>query len=550
MSKRPNIVWIIPDDTNRGMLGYSGGNMLSPNIDSIARNGVVLDQFHCVSPACGPSRYSYLTGHYGGRCPAEQFISEGDSDEPYRLFFNALLDPRKELSLGHVLQRAGYRTGHVGKWHVGASREDQASMPRFNPDDDPGDPGVGRKMKQQQEYLCEIVRKAGFDYAHSVIWGNHESLPKKARNHNIEWITKGGLDFIDQCAGEGSPFFLSMATTTIHGPNHISSLLTDPHLTGGGYSDDHIGSQASRQSIYERISRAEGVPFNSTTAGVLWMDDAMGAILARLRELGIEENTVVIFSGDHGPSLGGKFTTYQRGTRIPFVAQWPDGIPSGRVVREMTQNIDFLPTLLEIAGANIPDGMVLDGRSLLPLMTGDQEGLPGRDDLYFEFGYTRAVRTERWKYIAWRQPTSIIERMRTGEMDTLCTHFGRPLPPDLVQPSLLTASLLCYPHYFDPDQLYDLENDPYERNNLAGDSEFAPVLRDMRARLRKYLDTFARPFPLDDINGFYNSQRYEELKDKIRRKVEREKDLWYEGMKFIGFYDAAEGLDPTVEPVA
>jgi len=548
MKERPNIIWIIPDDTSHRMLGFGGGNVLSPNLDSIARNGIVLDQFHCSAPACMPSRYSYLTGHYGGRCPSEQFRS-GVRHEPYSVFFNTVLDPRREMSLGHALQRAGYRTGHVGKWHVGAGREDRDAMPRFDPHDDPRDPAVAARMARHQEKLCEIVRKAGFDYAHSVIWGNYESLPERAKNHNIEWITWGALKFIAQCAQERAPFFLSMATTTIHGPNHVSSLLADPHLTPAGYSDEHIGCQASRQSIYERLGKA-GIEFNSTTAGVLWMDDAVGAVLQRLRELGIEERTLVIFSVDHGPSLGGKFTTYQRGTRIPFCAQWKGTLPAGRVVSALTQNVDFLPTLLDIAGADAPAEMTLDGRSLLPLMTGEQDDLPGRNDLYFEFGYTRAVRTERWKYIAWRLPRSLIERMQAGDMDTLCTHFGRPLPPDRVQPNLLTASLLNYPHYFDPDQLYDLQNDPYERKNLAADNRYAPVLKDMKARLRKYLDTFASPFPLDHLDDFYASQRFEALKDKVRRKVEREKDLWYADTKFIGFYDAAEGLDPTLQPVA
>ena len=447
MSQRPNIVWIIPDDTNHRMLGFGGGAVLSPNLDSIARNGVVLNQFHCPAPACGPSRYSYFTGHYGGRCPTADFRRDGqDADEPYRIFFNAVLDPDKELSVGHALQRAGYRTGHVGKWHIDGSSEDQAALPVFDPDDDPRDRAVGAKMSAHQERLCQLVRRAGFDYAHSVIWGNHQTLPMAARNHNIEWITKGALDFIDQCAPGDAPFFLSMATTTIHGPNHVSSLLADPHLTAAGYADDHLGCQPSRQSIYERISEAEGVKFNSTTAGVLWMDDAVGAVLDKLRSLGLEGNTLVIFSGDHGPSLGGKFTTYQRGTRIPFTAQWLDRIPAGRVVDELTQNIDFLPTLLDAAGADAPEGMVLDGQSLLPLLSGSQDHLPGRDDLYFEFGYTRACRTRKWKYIA---------SPKIAPWEKNKKNF-KPRPPEL----------------------YDLSNDPSEKKNII--KQYPEIAKDMQ----------------------------------------------------------------------
>lgn len=538
--RRPNIIWIIPDDTNHGILGYGGGQVLSPNIDSISRQGVVFDQFHCVSPACGPSRYNYLSGHYGGRCPSEQFQGR---EEPYNIFFNALLDPGREQSLGHALQGAGYRTGHVGKWHVGGSREDEQAMPKFDPDDDPRQPAVADKMKAHQEALCGIVRKAGFDYARSVVWGNYQTLPRMAVNHNIEWITKGGLDFIDHCAGEDAPFFLSMATTTIHGPNHVSSLLADPHLTGGGYADDHIGCQASRQSIYERLCQS-GIEFNSTTAGVLWMDDAIGAILDKLRQHNLEQDTVVIFSGDHGPSLGGKFTTYQRGARIPCTMQWPGSIPGGRVIGELTQNVDFLPTMLDLVGADLPDGLTTDGQSLLPLVTGKQDKLPGRDDLYFEFGYTRAVRTERWKYIAWRLPKSIIESLQSGEMDSLCTHFGRRIPTDKVRADLVTAALLNYPHYFEPDQLYDLENDPYERENLADNPEHQAILADMKARLQKYLDTFTSPFPLDQPDPFYSSPRFEELRAAVAENVKRSAAPWLADMKYIGFHATAEGLAP------
>jgi len=119
--------------------------------------------FHCVSAACGPSRYNYLTGHYGGRCPSESLwnrtkadsnglVAGGGRNEPYNLFFNAHLDPRKERSLGHALRDAGYRTGHVGKWHVGASREDQEALPRFDPEDDPADPAVAARMRESRSF--------------------------------------------------------------------------------------------------------------------------------------------------------------------------------------------------------------------------------------------------------------------------------------------------------------------------------------------------------------------------------------------------------------
>ena len=535
MSNKPNIVWIVSDDTNDGMLGYTGGKMLTPTIDSIARNGIAFTQFHSVAPACGPSRYSYLTGHYPGRSPHEEL----QTTEQYMLFFNAYLYPDKERSVAHVIRQAGYRTGFVGKWHVGASREDLDAMVVFQPDDDPRDPEVNRKLARQQEQLCAIVRKAGFDYAHSVLWGNHESLPLKAQNHNIEWITKGGLDFIDQSVKADTPFFLAMAPTTIHDPDHASSMLADPRHTGGGWSDDHIGCQASRQSVYDRLHAAR-IEYNSTTVGALWMDDAVAAIMDRLRALGILDHTVVIFSTDHGPSVGGKFTTYQRGVRIPFVAQWPGRFPAGTTCDDLAENVDLLPTLLDIAGVPPPDGMILDGKSLLPLLTGATTRLAARDDLYFEFGYTRSVRTRKWKYIAWRLPESVITELQTGTH--MLDHCNRSIKPGEIPNTLIMGSMLCYPHFFEPDQLYDLENDPFETANLARDEGHAPVLAEMKARLKKYLGMFVAPFPLDRVDPFMESKTYRDRSARFMKTIHDAEEVWIKHKKAEGYYYTEKGV--------
>lgn len=529
MAKRPNILWLISDDTSHGMLGYAGGRVLSPNIDSLARNGVVFDNSFCVSPACCPSRYNCLTGRYGGRAAS---VRDGAKPgEPYNLFFNTSIDPASERTIGHLLQEAGYRTGHVGKWHTHASAADVAGIPPIARDADIRDPAVQAQMKAQQEYLCGVVRKAGFDYAQRVVWGNHESLPQAVRIHNLEWTTKGALDFIDGAIKEGRPFFLSMATTTIHGPNHAASLLSDPRLTGGGYADDQLGCQASRASIYERLSKPGGVGFNSTTAGVLWMDDALGAVLARLRALGIEDNTLIIFSTDHGPSdtNGGKFSVYEPGVRIPFCVQWRGRIAGGRRVQDLVQTTDFLPTILELAGVPRPGNLALDGNSFAPLLTGSARS-SGRDELYFEFGHARSVRTQRWKYIAWRPPASL-----TGKGDMLSTHYGKPIKPDVTEPTLLTPTLHHHPGYFDPDQLYDLEKDPGEMRNLAGDPQHQAVLAEMKGRLRKHLESLGAPFPLEQPDPFFASPQCEKLKAAVRVRVARDWPLFVKDAEWIGF---------------
>jgi arylsulfatase A-like enzyme len=532
--KKPNILWFISDDTSADALGYTGGRALTPNIDSIARDGVIFENFFCVSTVCTPSRYNYLTGQYGGRCPA--VIEGSKKGEPYNLYFNTHLDPSREKTIGHLLQSAGYRTGFVGKWHVGGSKADAAAIQKIDDNADVRDPVVQAQLKTQQEQLCALVRKAGFDDARSVIWGNHESLPDAAKIHNLEWTTKGALDIIDQASRDGKPFFLSMATTTIHGPNHVSALMSDPRLTGGGYTDAHLGSQASRASIYERIAHTPGLEYNSTTAGALWMDDAMGAVLKKLKDLGIEEDTIVIFSTDHGPSdsHGGKASVYESGVHIPFCLKWQGKIKGGQHIKALAQNIDLLPTLLALAEVTQPADLTVDGKNLVPLLF---ENGPSkvRDDAYLEFGYARAVRTEQWKYIACRLPPSILDPIKSGNVNMLYTQYGKPIKPDVIKPTMFTPTLQRFPNYFVPDQLYDLEKDPREQTNLAADPKFADVMAGMRERLRAHLKTMESPFPLDNPDPFFTSARFETLKAGVQKRLTQEYPLWKADAEYMGF---------------
>ncbi|MHC4871279.1 MAG: sulfatase family protein [Planctomycetota bacterium] len=529
-----NVVWFITDDTNHKMLGCYGGNVLSPAIDSIAENGVKFTNFYCASSACTPSRYNYLSGHYGSRCPAEKFSSA--DEELCNIFFNTHLDSKYEQSIGHAMQQAGYVTGFVGKWHVGGSAEDLAAMPVFEKDEDPLDSEVNQKMQQHQQWLTAMIRKNGFDYAESAVYGNHEKIPEKAKKHNLEWTAKGALDFIDKYKDSDKPFFLNMATTAIHGPDHAASLMANPQLTAGGYSDKHLGCLPERSSVYERIRSAEGMDFNSTTAGVLWMDDAFGAVIDRIKELGLEENTIFIWSTDHGFS-GGKFSTYESGGRIPFLMQWKNHFPAGRETASLCQNIDLIPTLLDLINAEKPEGMVLDGKSMKPLLYDPDTDKEIRDDLYTEFGYTRSVRHGKWKYIAWRLPQGLLSKMESGEVDAMCTHFGRPIPNDRVGPTLMTPLILNMPHYFDADQLYDLEADPHEQKNLAEDPEYTEVLAEMKSRLGSYLKSFGRPFPLDDLNPFYNSEKFKDLCSRARGVLKKGDDDYWDLTRVGGFED-------------
>lgn len=508
--KRPNILWFITDDTDFSMLGFSGGNVLTPNIDNIATRGVKCTRFYTVAAACTPSRYAYLTGHYAGRCPGDRFQKNNSPDEPSFIGWNTELLPEKERNLAHLMQAGGYITGFAGKWHCGPG-EKELGIDYFERDDDPVDPEVDRKLKEHQQVLINQMHRNGFEYAASISWANPDSRTiRKLQYHNLEWICQGALDFLDQYGQSEKPFFLNIATSTIHGPCHIESLKADERLTGAGYKEDHLGCMPPRDSIFKRLKEAEGVELNHRSAGALWTDDLVGIVLEKLRELNLSENTVVVFSTDHN-AFDGKATCYEGGVHIPYIMKWPGEIPAGSTCQQLIQNIDFLPTILDIAGISVADDMIIDGESRLNYITGKEKIDNERDDIYFEFEYTRGITDGKWKYIGRRYPAELLKKMKKSDV--------KKAPDLLLLPGMQPHAPLAmarYPYYFDPDQLYDLENDPDEQNNLAYDPIYQDILAEMKDRLQKYLDSFESPFNLDNVDEFLFSDKFKEMAQEAK----------------------------------
>ena len=494
---KPNIVWFITDDTNHEMLGYTGGKVLTPHIDRIAADGVVFTNYHTASPACCPSRYSYLTGLYPGHCPDTRFREAFPPGEPHRVAFNVFTEPNTPTVAG-LLRKAGYTTGFTGKWHTGSPRDSLAEN-RYDIDDDPQDPEVARKLREDYRAMQDEIRGVGFDYAEGIAWDNTDHRPlRRLRYHNLEWHTHHALKFLDQCKDSDKPFFLNMATTTIHGPHHVESLETDGRETEWGLLDEAPRVQPSRSSVFERLKQA-GIETTHRSTGALWTDDAFGAVMQRVKELGCADNTIFIFSTDHGVGVtSGKFTCYQGGVRIPHAMKWNGHIEPASTCNAPAGNIDLIPSLFDMIGEPLPRDLHIDGKSYWPRVQGQPDD---REDLYFEWGNCRAVRTRKWKYIAFRPRPEEIEAMKSGTADRAYDYQGS-LQADY--------PMHHYPNYFEADQLYDLENDPEERNNLAGDGGHAHVLSDMQHRLHKHLEEFERPFSLD-LDPFLRSEEYRAL---------------------------------------
>ncbi|MBN1246567.1 MAG: sulfatase-like hydrolase/transferase [Anaerolineae bacterium] len=503
--RRPNIVCIMPDDTDFVWLSCYGGRTPTPNIDRIATEGVRFDQMYCSAAACTPSRYSYLTGHYAGRCPDPHFLAQNPTHEPYAVAWNTVLNAGMP-SLGKVLQANGYRTGISGKWHCGRPRH-ELGLPELAPGADLDDPQIDAQLRAYQEILQGEVRcTGGFDVATSVVWGNNESFPVRAlQQHNLEWITQGALDYLDTCTDE-QPFFLYITPTAFHGPPHDESYEMDERYTQGGKREQGFDCHPPRSEMRARLA-ARGLPYNHDTVGITWIDDQVGAILAKLQEMDVLDNTIVIFKVDHNTETG-KGTCHQDGVRIPLVMRWPGVVDAGTVCTARVQNVDFAPTVFAIAGIAPPAEMHLDGTSWLPLLQGEIDAV--HEDLFFEFGYARAVLYQNWKYIALRYPQHLLDAMASGELGEAPNHINQRLQGQM------NVAIQTYPAYFDPDQLFNLEDDPGETHNLAGDPACAAVLAMMQQRLQAYLETFEHPFDLT-VPDFMRTERYRELCDETRK---------------------------------
>jgi arylsulfatase A-like enzyme len=350
--RKPNVVIIYTDDHNFGHIGAFGGRVLTPNLDRIVNEGARFNRYYVSSPVCTPSRYSLLTGRYAIRSVYLQKTQP--TDQPAYIRWNTFLS-KEEKTMAHLFREAGYATGMVGKYHLGGE------FGYLGGDESYDDPVVRDTLaaiyRRWQQHVRDV---AGFDYVESLYGNNLHiiGVPKSMQFHNMEWITKGAIDFIDQYRER--PFFLYMATTLPHVPGPLESLKADPRITAAGMLEEPItGVQPSRESVLER-TRAAGIP--DENAPLTWLDDGMGAVLDRLDKHGLMENTIIVFASDH-QSPRGKMTCYEDAANAPAAIMWQGKIRPGQVHDALVSNVDIVPTLLELAGIERPADYRTDGKS-------------------------------------------------------------------------------------------------------------------------------------------------------------------------------------------
>jgi arylsulfatase A len=502
---RPNFVFFITDDQFKDMMNFlpeGEGNNLTPATDKLAKNATIMMNMYVTSPVCTPSRFACLTGTYPSRSNAEGFVWKNNQHGGQTIVeWNTFITKDDKHTLPWMLKRAGYKTGIVGKNHVITTPKIQ--HPQW--EDDPTDPKVVELLRKNAEVLKQACKQAGFDYAASLYDNNpsHNGI-KALLAHNQDWITKGALDFIDEYHTQ--PFFLWMATTVPHGPtDDARSWDSDPRITAEGLLDAPLDVQPSRASLAERVKIAGITGWQKEN--LLWMDDSLGALVQKLDELGELDNTIIIYFNDHGQRSKG--TVYEGGVHSEAFFWKEGGFPVGHRSDAFVSNVDFAPTILDMAGVDY-DPSYYDGVSAYPVLMGEVEQT--RDSLYFELGFVRGVLKDRWKYIALRYPDNIANMPRADRQEALdkfnASQRRREKPVYTEDPmapfshiqaipgggDAEHASLSQYPAFYDSDQLYYLPDDKSEQVNLANDPAYAEKLAEMKVELQSYLKSLPGTF--------------------------------------------------------
>ncbi len=492
-AKKPNIIFIVTDDQHFNTMKCWGGDVHTPNIDRLASEGCRFDRAYSASSISSPSRYSMLSGRYAGRCEGEQFMKKFPDMKPHRIDNTSLTLEDNMPNLPKLLREGGYTTGMVGKWHVGTHFEGNgqkreaawqaAGLECYEMSADPKDATVKASLLHNHDWHSQQIKAQGFDYADNIYWANLKEIYLKALNyHNIDWSVKGAIDFM-QGAGD-KPFFLYFSTTLHHGPLPQRSLPEQyERVTSKGIAEDKMSVMPDRETLFARL-KEQGI--SEKQVYTLWLDDAVGALMAELERSGEADNTIIFYITDHG--IDQKSSMYEGGIHIPFMVWGKDVVKqSGSSRDRLVHSCDMARTALDIAGVTPPEEAKMDGESLLPLIASNDT--KWRTSLYTEIGYARCVVSDRYKYIAVRYPAQIQKKYDRGFTDDEKLKIG------YIGNQGLCALGKKNPNYFTMNQLYDVEADPMEQNNLFDNPQYKEVQKQMVELMRGYLAQFpGRPF--------------------------------------------------------
>ncbi len=439
---RTNVVVILADDLGYGDLsGYGHPRFRTPNLDRMAAEGVRLTQFNTPMPFCAPTRASLMTGRYPFRCG---LTSNPAPDGPPAS--DALGLPEGEVTLAQYFQQAGYATGMVGKWHLG--HKQAAMLPTHRGFDEYL--GIPYSNDMRPVHLLDGDRVVEYPVVQATL---------------TQRYTDRALTFLR--TNRDRPFFFYFAHAMPHKPLACSEAFYKK--SGAGLYGDVLAE----------------------------LDASVGRVLDTLKELGLDRRTLVVFTSDNGPWYGGsagglrgmKGTTWEGGFRVPCIARWPGRLPAGRSIDAPTVMMDVFATALAAADIPLPTDRTIDGKNLLPLLSGTSESNSVHDVVLGHQGARLAtIRDARWKL-------HVLPAIDRRDKEP-AVRWIDPRGPDGV--TILApyeqAQPDAYPGVRTGDatvalSLFDLSTDPAEQHNVAADHP------EIVARLKEQYDRVAREVP-------------------------------------------------------
>jgi arylsulfatase A-like enzyme len=367
--RRPNVILVMTDDQGHGDLSCHGNPIIkTPFLDGLFAESVRLTDFH-VSPCCTPTRASLMTGNDAVRTGA------------WGTTWGRSLPRRDHATMADAFRAGGYRTGFFGKWHLGDNYPFRPEDRGFEEVLRHGGGGVG----QTPDYW-------GNDYFDDTYY--HNGNPVKHRGYCTDVWFDNAMRFVEQNGDK--PFFCYLSTNAPHGP----------YLVADQYKQPYAGNpKVPNAAFYGMIAN---------------IDENMGRLMAKLKDLGLEDNTILIFMTDNGTSAGfrggrgynsgmrgAKGSNYEGGHRVPCFIRWPEeGLKGGRDIGELTAHVDLLPTLIELCGLETPKGATFDGVSIAPLLTGKVATLADRS-VVIQYSQTTtppkkwqsAVLRDKWRLV-------------------------------------------------------------------------------------------------------------------------------------------------------
>ena len=372
-AEKPNIIYILADDLGYGDLScYGQKKFQTPNIDRLAKEGMKFTDHYSGSTVCAPSRCSLMTGLHTGHCQVKgnkEVNPEGQA--PMRA---------DTVTIPRLLKEAGYVSGMFGKWGLGAPGSKSDPMEHFD---------------RFYGYNCQ---RQAHNFYPAWLWSDREKVMLDRKTYSHDLIMKAALDFITE--NKDKPFFCYMPVTIPHASMHAPPELHEKYRKLYPQFDNKMGRYSGPQVKN---------PIAAFPAMVEHMDNGIGQLLDLLKELKIDDNTLVIFTSDNGahregghdpnfwdsngPLRGIKRDLTDGGIRAPFLARWPGKVKAGTTSAHISAFWDMLPTFCEMAGAEIPADS--DGISMLPELLGKEQ--KKHDYLYWWFHRKIAIRKGKWK---------------------------------------------------------------------------------------------------------------------------------------------------------